>query len=127
MELYKLYLPSPVQIGLIKMKSKIIHYIVCREFFVNKEKKFRLVWTHDRSKLTILAFSSISHFQVRLPTGKLHLIVQIRVDCLTKYNLSSITFRRYCSVKEYSEIFEWKSKHNWTNHHFNFTRIESNE
>jgi hypothetical protein len=46
----------------------------------------------------IVAFSSVSMFQVRLPTGDdqtslLHLIVQIRdtLDCITEYNISSIT------------------------------------
>lgn len=43
-------------------------------------------------QLTILAFSPASHFQVRLPSGYLNLVVHIRdrLNCLTEYHLSSI-------------------------------------
>ena len=46
----------------------------------------------------IVAYSTVSTFQVRLPCGDdstslLHLIVHIRdqLDCITEFNLSSIT------------------------------------
>jgi hypothetical protein len=52
----------------------------------------KLDWTDDRTKLTMVAFSPISNFQVRLPTGKLNLIIHIRdqLDCINETNLSSV-------------------------------------
>ncbi|CAF0788844.1 unnamed protein product [Adineta steineri] len=55
-------------------------------------------WTTDPQERTFISFSSLSIFQVRLPSGDdqtslLHLNVQIRdtLDCITEYNMSSIT------------------------------------
>ncbi|CAF1302442.1 unnamed protein product [Adineta ricciae] len=55
-------------------------------------------WTDDSTEETMIAFSSISTFQVLLPIGDdqtstLHLTVHIRdsLDCVTEYNLSSVT------------------------------------
>ncbi|CAF0892553.1 unnamed protein product, partial [Adineta ricciae] len=55
-------------------------------------------WTDDSTQETMIAFSSISIFQVLLPIGDdqtstLHLTVYIRdsLDCVTQYNLSSVT------------------------------------
>ncbi|CAF1362531.1 unnamed protein product [Adineta ricciae] len=55
------------------------------------------VWTNDFSQRMVIAYSSISLFQVRFPagdnqTGSLHLILQIRdtLDCITEVNMSSI-------------------------------------
>ena len=57
-----------------------------------------LVWTTDRSERIIIAFSSVSVFQVLLPPGddqtsEVHLLVNIRdqLDCITEYNMSSVT------------------------------------
>ena len=54
-------------------------------------------WTNDSSKRTIIAFSSISIFQVRLPAGnnqtsKIHLVISIRdqFDYVAEYNMSSV-------------------------------------
>ena len=47
----------------------------------------------SRSKLTIIAFSPVSSFEVRLPPGNnLKLMVHIRdtLDCIAEYNLSSV-------------------------------------
>jgi hypothetical protein len=55
------------------------------------------VWTTDLSNQIIIAFSSVSIFQVQLPSGDdptsiVHLIVNIRdqLDCITEYNMSSV-------------------------------------
>ncbi|CAF4173255.1 unnamed protein product, partial [Adineta steineri] len=55
-------------------------------------------WTNNLSEQTIIAYSLISTFQVRLPLGDdqtslVHLTVYIRdtLDCITKFNLSSVT------------------------------------
>ena len=55
-------------------------------------------WTNDLSQQTIVAYSTVSTFQVRLPCGDdqtslLHLIVHIRdqLDCITELNISSVT------------------------------------
>ncbi|UJR17142.1 hypothetical protein I4U23_004038 [Adineta vaga] len=54
------------------------------------------IWTIDQSKQTIIAYSSLSTFQVRFPcdddpTYAVHLIMKIRdeFDCLTEYNFTS--------------------------------------
>ena len=54
-----------------------------------------LAWENDPSKLTIIAYSFVYNFQVRLPVGAFHLIVQIRdtADCVSVYNLSSIVIQ----------------------------------
>ncbi|UJR09075.1 hypothetical protein I4U23_013322 [Adineta vaga] len=55
------------------------------------------VWTSDISKKVMVAFSSVSQFQVRLPAGDeqtslLHMIIYVRdlVDCVTEVNMSSV-------------------------------------
>ncbi|CAF4247134.1 unnamed protein product, partial [Adineta steineri] len=55
-------------------------------------------WTNNFSEQTIIAYSLVSTFQVRLPLGNdqtsfVHLTVYIRdtLDCITKFNLSSVT------------------------------------
>ncbi|CAF4054709.1 unnamed protein product [Adineta steineri] len=55
-------------------------------------------WTNNLSEQTIIAYSLVSTFQVRLPLGDdqtslVHLTVYIRdtLDCITKFNLSSVT------------------------------------
>ena len=57
-------------------------------------------YSTDRSKKSIVAFSSVSNFEVRLPTETenetvLNLFVQIRDqrDCVTEYNLSSVVIK----------------------------------
>ncbi len=95
-----LYLIFHVQIGLMTMESKIIPFMVCVHILSEWKTDFVvwLAWTDDPSEQTIVAFSSVSIFQVRLPAGDdqtslLHLIVQIRdtLDCITEYNMSSLT------------------------------------
>ncbi len=56
-----------------------------------------LGYTTDRSEEIIIAFSSVSEFQVRLPSGNdntsiLNLFVQISdiLDCTTEYNMTSV-------------------------------------
>jgi hypothetical protein len=76
------------------MESKIILYIVSNAevcFFQNNFYLF-LVWKDDPIELKILAFSPISHFQVRLPSGHLNLIIHIqdRFNCITEYYLPSM-------------------------------------
>jgi hypothetical protein len=76
----------------MKILLKIIRCIVCKSFFLQFNKKnFILDWTNDRAKQTIIAFSPISEFEVRLPSGNNNLIVQIRdtLNCITEYNISS--------------------------------------
>ena len=60
--------------------------------FSSKKTLFVLVWEDDPLKLTFVAFSLISQFDVRFPSGKLNLIVHIRdmADCLTSFNLSLV-------------------------------------
>jgi len=61
------------------------------------ENNFIIVgWTTDPSKLIMIAFTSVSNFQVRLPAGNdnsslVNLIVHIRdtLDCFAEYNISS--------------------------------------
>ncbi len=52
-----------------------------------------LVWTNDYSKQTIIGFSSVPTFQVRLPfiNEELKLIIKIRdqYDCQSEFNLST--------------------------------------
>jgi len=57
-----------------------------------------LAWTNDPSQTMIIAFSSVSTFQVRLPAGDnqtslLNLIINIQdtLACVTEYNLSSVS------------------------------------
>jgi hypothetical protein len=88
-----LYLLCYVLIGSTKIILKITHYIVCKYIFLKLKKSniFILVWTNDRWKLKIIAFSSISEFQMRLPAGNNNLIVHIQDPfyCITEYNISS--------------------------------------
>ncbi len=56
-----------------------------------------LGYATDRSEEIIIAFSSISEFEVRLPSGNdntsiLNLFVQISdiLDCITEYNMTSV-------------------------------------
>ncbi|CAF1691430.1 unnamed protein product, partial [Adineta ricciae] len=48
-------------------------------------------WSKDPTKQTIVAFSPISNFTVRLPSGNLHLLVQIRdlMNSIAEFNISS--------------------------------------
>ena len=90
-----------VKIGSMKMKSKTIHFMVC--VTLQKKKEFKLdfrslVWSTDRSKQEMIAYSPISIFQVQLPPGNgstysLELIVFIRDrrDCLTQWNSTSVS------------------------------------
>jgi hypothetical protein len=57
-----------------------------------------LVWTTDISQKVMIAFSPVSTFQVRLPSGDnqtsfLNIIISIRdyLDCVTEVNISSIS------------------------------------
>ncbi|UJR18137.1 hypothetical protein I4U23_005037 [Adineta vaga] len=77
--------------------------IMCQDWFdENGIKDYILYgWTNDSTKKMIIAYSSISTYQVRLPIGDnqtslLHLIVQIRdqLDCIIELNISSVTVRR---------------------------------
>ena len=59
-----------------------------------------LVWSSVQSERTMIAFSSVSTFQVQLPSGNeptfsLGLIIYIRDtrDCVTEWNLTSIVVR----------------------------------
>jgi hypothetical protein len=71
-----------------------------REIFLSNLKNdfIFLAWTTDPSKRTIIAFSSISTFQVLLPAGDdqtslLHLTISIRdiLNCITELNISSVS------------------------------------
>jgi hypothetical protein len=70
-----------------------------REIFLSNLKTdfIQLAWTSDPSERMIIAFSSISTFQVLLPAGDdqtslLHLTISIRdtLYCLTELNISSV-------------------------------------
>ena len=65
---------------------------VLKHSFLNFNLFCQLDWITDPRKLTIIAFSFQSEFEVRLPHGKLNLIVHIRdlLDCIAEFNLSSI-------------------------------------
>jgi hypothetical protein len=86
------YFQSPVQIGAIKMTFKIIHYTVRHSQSKQNLFLFSLAWIDDPSKLTVIAYSLVSDFQVRIPKGIFNLMVYIRdtADCVTTYNISSI-------------------------------------
>ena len=47
-------------------------------------------YTTDISQKTILAFSAIATFEVRLPAGSMHLLIDIRdtYDCVTQWNIT---------------------------------------
>jgi hypothetical protein len=87
-----------VQTGLMKMELKIIQFMVCKYFQRLKKYTFiQLAWTTDSVQRTIIAFSLVSTFQVRLPSGNdqtslLYLIVYIRdeLDCIAEYNISTV-------------------------------------
>ena len=74
--------------------------ILCSDWFDEdgiKDYTFYAWTATDVSHKTIIAFSSMSVLQVRLPTGDdqtstLHLIVEIRdeLNCIVEYNLSSV-------------------------------------
>jgi hypothetical protein len=100
MEPLVVYLLFHVPIGLITMELKIIHSIVCLKTTRKNNFFFWLGWTSEISTKTIIAYSSISTFQVRLPAGDnqtslLYLIISIRdqLDGITEYNLSSVIVR----------------------------------
>ncbi|CAF4263664.1 unnamed protein product, partial [Adineta steineri] len=74
--------------------------ILCPDWFDEDDIKDYSIysWTNNFSEQTIIAYSSVSTFQVRLPLGDdqtslVHLTVYIRdtLDCITKFNLSSVT------------------------------------
>ena len=102
MVLPALHLPSHVRIGSIKMVLKIIHFTVSFFFFfifkrIHSSKKIIQGWTTNPSERTIVAFSSVSTIQVRLPAGDdrtsvVNIIGIIRdgLDCITEMNLSSV-------------------------------------
>ncbi len=81
------------------MDLKIIHYMVNLFSLKNKNKnsKIILAWTTDISQKVMVAFSSVSSFQVRLPAGDnqtslLNIVIYVRdiLDCITEVNMSSI-------------------------------------
>ena len=103
------YSISSVRIGLMRMKSKIIHYIV---WVVHICLKINFdVWlglNTDLSTGTMIAFSSVPTFEVRLPTGEeqtslLTLFVRIRDtrDCVTEFNINSVIV-----TEDTSSVFE---------------------
>lgn len=66
-------------------------------FITRKVCLFCIVWTNDPSETILIAFSPISTFQIRLPTGdnqtsSVHLLVHVRdtLDCVTEMNMSSV-------------------------------------
>ncbi|UJR18699.1 hypothetical protein I4U23_005606 [Adineta vaga] len=74
--------------------------IICLNWFDEDEIKDYIIygWTNDSTKKMIIAYSSVSIFQLQLPAGDnqtslLHLIVHIRdqLDCITELNISSVT------------------------------------
>ncbi|CAF4358645.1 unnamed protein product, partial [Adineta steineri] len=74
--------------------------ISCSDWFDEDDIKDYSIysWTNNFSEQTIVAYSLVSTFQVRLPLGDdqtslVHLTVYIRdtLDCITKFNLSSVT------------------------------------
>jgi hypothetical protein len=63
---------------------------------MNENNFIILGWTTDPSNLIMIAFTSVSNFQVQLPAGNdnsslVNLIVHIRdtLDCFAEYNISS--------------------------------------
>ena len=57
-----------------------------------------IAWTTDRLKQSIVAFSPVPTFQVRLPAGNdqtslLHLIIRVRDtrECIAEWNMTSIS------------------------------------
>jgi hypothetical protein len=65
--------------------------MVCRDLLKIRNHFFKLVWTNNPMNRIMIAFSSISNFQVRLPAGELYIIIHIRdtLDCITDVNLTS--------------------------------------
>ncbi len=70
-----------------------IHCIVRKEtkFFLCKSLLY-LDWLNDPTKRIIIAFSSVANFIVRLSSGNLNLLIQIRdlINSVTDFNISSI-------------------------------------
>lgn len=89
-----------VLIGLMKIKSKIILFTVCSRVALTYNWLLFLVWSADPSLRTLIAFSPSSIFEVYLTAGgdtapSLPLMIYIRDtrDCLTEWNLTSISVR----------------------------------
>ncbi|CAF1602837.1 unnamed protein product, partial [Adineta ricciae] len=83
--------------------TSTVFHISCSDWFDDDGIKDYSVysWQSDRSSLLMIAFSSVSNIDMRLPPGEntntslVHLIVHIRdkFDCVTEYNLSSVVVR----------------------------------
>ena len=91
--------PSPVRTGLMTMESRTtLSMVRWTTLSQDDEYSFRwLAWTENPWQKSIIAFSAVHIFQVRLPAGDnqtsvLHLLVQIRdeLDCITELNISSV-------------------------------------
>jgi hypothetical protein len=85
-------------------QDEINDYSLYRTFRFNRSRSdemfLSLVWSSIPSERTMIAYSSVSTFQVLLPSGieptfALQLIVYIRDrrDCITEWNLTSIVVR----------------------------------
>ena len=81
----------------IKDYSIYSMFLFLKLAFSQSENSFVTVWTTDRRQLSMIAFSPLSNIDLRLPAGtdnssRIHLIVYIRdrLDCTTKYNLTSV-------------------------------------
>ena len=74
--------------------TSTIFTVLCPDWFDEDGlKDYALIgYTTDSNEQTMLAFSSVSDFTVRLPSSNLNLLVTIRDthDCVTSINLSSV-------------------------------------
>ncbi len=101
------YFKLHVQIGLIQMGSKIIHFMVC---MLNKKwrwsKLFILAYTSTNSSRIPIGFTTLTSIEIYLPMGDannnyaLQLTVEIRdiYGATTSFNFSMINVRLLISL-----------------------------
>ncbi|CAF3684254.1 unnamed protein product [Adineta steineri] len=69
--------------------------IECPNWFDEDEiKDYSLyIWTTDQTERMMIAFSPVPVFQVHLPAGLLHMMIDIRdsLDCIAQFNMSSVS------------------------------------
>ena len=82
----------------MRMELPVFRLQVSKTHSLDMELILRLGYTTDVSKTVMVAFSTVSDFQIRLSSENpnetsIHLVVSIRdtLDCVTLFNLSLVT------------------------------------
>ena len=147
-------LRSIVQIGSIRILSKIILFIVRLTFALIYEQASHeiLGWNPRSSERMMIAFSMMPIFQVRLPMGDsntslLHLIVEIRdlLNCVAEFKMDPLgCHSEYTSHKRVHQFprepkrwkykkcshrptYQWPSEYSVPNRHDSYTSIANQE